>query len=315
MMKNVSNLTTEHCSKIPAFTNKTEYIVVLSLFDIVPFLVGQSLIAKLLWITFNSRKTRDILNLNLAFINFLHYWISIVHLPILFLWKSHQHKILKFLLLYGQIGGPMSLFFICLERYVAVVHPMYFHLLKTYRFREVSSVIVWCFTLPLAFIYFANSVAWEFFSDNVYNLPFLLLVITTIMIIHCSITMAFLLMQPGPGNGKIHSVKKKAFKTICTNMLIVLTCYSPVSLLQKVKFKEDTYKFEIVPICVFFLSVASIMHPLLYLSVQGKLCVSWKRDTKSKWFIFLSFTCQLFLIWIWNQTSSSAEERGCDYYF
>lgn len=253
MMMNVSsNLTAEHCSKIPAFTNNTEYIVILSLFNIVPFLVGQSLIAKLLWITFNSRKTRDILNLNLAFINFLHYWISIVHLHFLFLWKGYQHKILKFLLLYGQIGGPMSLFFICLERYIAVVHPMHFQLLKTYRFREVSSVIVWCFTLPLAFIYFANSVALEFFSDNVYDIPFCLLVVTTIMIIHCSITMASLLMQPGPGNRKIHPAKKKAFKTICTIMLIVLTCYSPVRLLQRVKFKEDTYKFKIVPLCVFF---------------------------------------------------------------
>lgn len=219
----------------------------------------------------------DILNLNLALINFLHYWISVVHLHLLLLQKNYHHRILEFLCFYSQIGGPMSLFFICLERYIAVVHPLYFQLLKTYRFREVSAVTVWCFTLFLSSIYIANSASMEFFNDRILDLPPVLLLAMSILTVHCSISIASLLMKHGPGRAKLHPVKKKAFKTVCTNILVVLICYSPVSLLQRLSFTEETHVFKVVPACVFLLSVASVVHPALYLSGQGKLCLFKRR--------------------------------------
>lgn len=271
-----SNSTLEDCLQTPAFARRTEYVVVLSLIDIVPFVVGLPLITRVAWVTLTSMKTMDILNLNLVLINFLHYWISAVHVHLLLLQKNYHRRILRFLCLYSQIGGPMTLFFICLERYIAVVHPLYFQLLKTYRFREVSAVTVWCFTLFLSLIYIANSGSMEFFSDRILDVPPVLLLAMSILTMHCSIGMASLPMKQGPGRAKVHPVKK-AFKTVCTNILVVLTCYSPVSLLQRLSFTEETHVFRVVPACVFLLSVASVVHPALYLSGQGKLCLFKRR--------------------------------------
>lgn len=275
---NLSNSTLEACLQTPAFARRTEYIVVLCLIDIVPFVVGLPLIARVAWVTLKSMKTTDILNLNLALINLLHYWISAVHLHLLLLQKSYHHRILKFLCLYSQMGGPLSLFFICLERYIAVVHPLYFQLLKTYRFREVSAATVWCFTLFLSSIYIANSGSLEYFSERVSDVPPVLLLATSVLTVHCSVSMASLLARHGPGRATLHPVKKKAFRTVCTNVLVVLTCYSPVSLLQKLSFTEETQVFRVVPACVFLLSVASVVHPSLYLSGQGKLCLFKRQE-------------------------------------
>lgn len=282
VMKVSSNSTLEASLQTPAFARKTEYIVMLSLIDIIPFLVGLPLMVRLTWVTLKSMKTIDILHFNLALINFFHYWIAIVHLHILLLQKNFQYRILIFLCLYSEIGGPVSVFFISLERYIAVVFPMYFQLLKAYRFREVSALIVWCFTVSLSSIYIANSNNMEFYTRRVFEFPPILLLAISIMTMHCSIKMAHLLMQPGPGRRKAHPVKRKAFKTVCTNIVIIMTFYTPVTLLQRIPFSEGTYLFKVLPLCVFLLSVASIVHSLLYLSGLGKLNICSKGDANAK---------------------------------
>lgn len=270
---NLSNATLEACLQTPAFARRTEYVVVLSLIDILPLVVGLPLISSVAWVTLKSRKSVDILNLNLALINFLHYWISAVHLHLLLLQRSSQHRVLQLLCLYGQAGGPISLFFMCLERYVAVVHPLHFQLLKTYRFREVSAAAAWGFTLLLSSLYIGTSASGEFLSQSMLELPPVLLLAVCVLTVHCSISMAPLLVKQGPGAAKLHPVKKKAFKKVCSNVLVVVTCYGPASLLQRLSFTPETRVFKVVPACVCLLSVASVVQPALYL-YQGKLCAS-----------------------------------------
>lgn len=279
---NLSNSTLEACFQTPAFAQRTEYVVVLCLIDVVPLVVGLPLMARVAWVALTCTRTLDVLNLNLALINFLHYWISVVHLHLLLLQKDYHHRILKFLCVYSQIGGPMSLLFICLERYIAVVHPLYFQLLKTYRFREVSAATVWAFTLILSSIYIANSGSMEDFSERVMDLPPVLLLATSMLTVHCSVSMASLLTKQAPGRAKLHPVKRKAFRTVCTNVLVVLTCYGPASLLQRLPFPGETRVFKVVPVCVFLLSVASVVHPWLFLSGQGRLCTASTGDRKAK---------------------------------
>lgn len=282
MMKNFSsNSTPEAVLQMTAFPGPG-YIIFLSLNDMVLFVIGQPLVLRLLWVTFKSRKTVDVLNFNLAFINLLHYWISFAHLHLLLLKIRFHYTILKFICLYGMMGGPTSLLFICLERYIAVVYPMYFQLLRTYRFREVCAALVWCLTLPLSSVYISNVQYQGRYNDRILDFPTFLLVIISLMTLHCSIRMAYLLKQPGPGREKIHPVKMKAFKTVCTNIVVVLTCYTPVAVLQRVTFPKEVDQAQVLPACVFMLSVASVVHPLLYLSAQGKLCTCCKGDKKAK---------------------------------
>lgn len=274
---NLPNSTTGSGLQAPAFARRTEYLVVLCLMDVVPFVVGLPLTARVAWVTLHSVKTRDILHLNLALINFLHYWISAVHLHLLLLRSRSHHRVLSFLCLFSQLGGPMSLFCICLERYIAVVHPLHFQLLKTYRFREVGAATVWCCTLFLSSIYIANFGSMEFFSEGISDVPAVLLLAMSALTVHCSISMASLLARHGPGTAALHPAKRRAFRTVCSSLLVVLTCYCPVSLLQRLPFTQETYVSRVVPACVFLLSVASLVHPWLYLSGQGKLCLFQRR--------------------------------------
>ena len=57
---------------------------------------------------------------------------------------------MRFLYVYVLVGGPMNLSFMCLEQYIAVVHPTSYPLLKQYRCRELCSASGWLVTLPAA---------------------------------------------------------------------------------------------------------------------------------------------------------------------
>lgn len=255
----------EACESAPA------YLVALSLIDIIPLLVGQQVITRLLWITFRSKKI-DILNCNLALFHNLQYLISILHLIVLCSQPLAQKIILKFLFVYVQIGGPMSLSFICLERYAAVIHPMSYPLLKKYRFREICAVTVWLFSVPTALGSVLAEESLSSLKETLLDIfPICVLVVMTAMMVRCSVSIARTLKKSGPGRGELHPTKRRAFKTVCATSAITFFCYAPVTLMQRFKFEDEyTYYCIITPVCILFLSAASVVHPLFYLSAQGK---------------------------------------------
>ncbi|KAJ3609686.1 hypothetical protein NHX12_024198 [Muraenolepis orangiensis] len=119
--------------------------------DLVIVLMGQPVFAKLLWTAIHSRKT-DVLNINLAFFHNLQYLLTMLHLLVILLYRQADRSIAMFLFVYVLIGGPMTLSFICLERYIAVVHPTVYPLLRTYRCREACALSVWLLSLPIALV-------------------------------------------------------------------------------------------------------------------------------------------------------------------
>lgn len=281
-MENItSNSSLESAAHLPSFALKWFYLFT-SLVDILPFLVGQPVIAKLLWLYFTSKKAADILNLNLALFHNLQYLISIVHLHIMFLLPKAQKQVLHFLFGYAQIGGPLNLCFICLERYVAVIHPTSFPVLKRYRFKEISAVVVWSFSVPIALINVLASEIILVLKEAMMIFRSSLLVAVTLVTLYCNIRIVLVLKNSGPGAEKLHPVKRRAFKTIFLTVDIVLFCYGPVTILQMLDLSEDSYNFVIIPICISFLATASVLHPLLYLSSQGKICICLKRDKKAR---------------------------------
>lgn len=253
------------------------YTATLSLIDIITFLVGQPVVIRVLWNSYTSKKARDILNCNLALYHYLQYWFAIVHLNALFLTPNSHITVLKFLVVYSMLGGPMCLSFICLERYVAVVHPLFYPLLKTYRFREVAAALVWLFSVPIALL---NSVAGDslrsFRETLIKYLPLAWLVAMIVMMVHCSICILRTLKKSGPGGDKMSPQKRRAFKTVCATSVINLMCYFPVTVLQQYTFDEMVFDCFVSPLCIMLLSSASVVHPLFYLSAQGKLFTCFK---------------------------------------
>lgn len=282
-MENVSSNFTHDLSQ-HQILHTPVYLTVLSLIDIIPFLAGQPVIAKLLWISFTSKKATDILNFNLALFHNLQYCISIVHLFVLFLLPEIQKEILNCLFVYAQIGGPMNLSFICMERYVAVIYPTSYPLLKKYRFREVCAVAVWFVSVPNVFLLAFSVDTPSSLSENINDIfPVSLMVAMTVMVVHFSVRIAQALKKSGPGRDKMHPGKRRAFKTVCATLCMALICYTPVTILQRFGSSDETlYHDVIIPLCVFLLSAASVVHPLFYLSTQGKLFSCLKREKKAR---------------------------------
>lgn len=261
----------------------SDYVAVLSVIDIATLVVGQPVMAKLLWSSWTSRKTTDILSLNLGVFHNVYYWICTVHLSLLHLQTSVHKKALRFLFVYGQVGGPMNLCFICMERYVAVIYPTSYPLLKKYRFREVCAVAVWIASVPISFISIFGADTVSFLgTDALGALPFISLATTSVMVVHSSISIAKALKKSSVGNAKMHPGKKKAFKTVHATMYLVMICYAPLTILQRLAFVDSVKELYIVPIGVCFLCAASVAHPLYHLSSQGKLFSFLKPKKKAK---------------------------------
>jgi hypothetical protein len=119
--------------------------------EILSIFIGQPVIAKMLWTAFHSKK-KDILNINLALFHNIQYLLTTLHVCIIYLNWEFKSRIVYFITVYLLIGGPMNLSFICWERYIAVVHPTFYPLLKKYRCREGCALSMWFLVLPTATI-------------------------------------------------------------------------------------------------------------------------------------------------------------------
>lgn len=243
--------------------------------DIITFLIGQPVITKLLWLTLTSKKDKDILNVNLALFHNFQYLLSILHLISIFVIPQIQMQILSFLIVYGELGGPLNLAFICLQRYVAVIHPTSYPVLKKYRCREIWAVMVWMLSVPIAFAnLFAGSKMSSIKEDMINSVSFSVTVLLTAVIIRFSVSIAATLKKSGLGGEKLSPAKRRAFTIVCATSFATLAFYIPVALLQKFRtIDEYTYECIVKPVCILLLSVASIVHPLFYLYTQGKSSV------------------------------------------
>lgn len=271
-MEKISNNVTRNSSNQPISCEfGRSQNVFLATTDIITFLIGQPVITKLLWITLTSKKDKDILNINLALFHNFQYLMSIWHLISMFKKPQIQMKILSFMIIYSELGGPLNLSFICMQRYVAVIHPTSYPLLKKYRAREVWAAIVWIVSVPIAFAStFAGSAMSSIREDMINTVSFSVTVSITIVIARFSAKIAMTLKKSGPGRDKLSPGKRRAFTTVCATSVITLCFYIPVALLQKFRsIDEYTYECIITPVCILLLSAAGIVHPLFYLSTQG----------------------------------------------
>ncbi|XP_047200179.1 uncharacterized protein LOC118125044 [Hippoglossus stenolepis] len=257
-------------------------VVFLSMVDIITFLTGQPVVVTLLWTILTSRKTPDILNFHLALFHNLQYLISLVHLCFLFLVRDEQWKVFNFLLVYAQTGGPMSLGFICFQRYVAVIHPTSYPLLKKHRYREACVATVWLFSLSFAVTNVLGSesiapVAMAFFK----NFPFFVMIAMTCMMVHSTIQTIRMLKKPGPESNKMNPAKRRAINAVRATSAITLCFYFPVTLMAKI---QTTCKFacQTAPFSFLLLSAASVVDPLCHLSTLRKLFACCKCEEKPR---------------------------------
>lgn len=218
-----------------------------------------------LWLIHKNKgdsSTSDIFILQLAVLDVLFCLIPPLELVnIIFLTTSSTWYVLCFF--YGiKDCSPLFLSCICLDRYVAVVHPITFTELKDRQHRAVLAAVVWLITLAyIAAKCVGNIVNFEKVFTAMILAAFAFMVF-------CNIAILWALRQSGPGRDEMHPVKKRAFRMVLIILAIIVFNYFPLVALFPFQeyFYPDVFHCYINYIAFGLMDFSSSIQPMLYLS-------------------------------------------------
>ncbi|XP_010737401.1 G-protein coupled receptor 4 [Larimichthys crocea] len=173
--------------------------------------------------------------------------------------------------------APLFLVCICIDRYMAVVHPVVFTGIRDNKIRIGISVVVWGLILAygLTKCFLGVMSVNEVFSG--------VILFAFAVMVFCNISVIWVLRRSVAGKEEMHPVKKKAFKMVLIIMAIIVANYlPPVALMPFVSY----YTFVAFR-CQISISVFSIMdlscsiEPLVYITktefADGKCCTCFSK--------------------------------------
>ncbi|XP_066559066.1 hydroxycarboxylic acid receptor 2-like [Amia ocellicauda] len=173
-----------------------------------------------------------------------------------------------------DMGGPLFLSCMCLDRYLAVLYPITFTGLKDHKYRAALSAVALAFTL-------AYAIAKTIGGISHFEKIFTVIVLTTFaFMVFCNISILWALKRSGPGKDEMHPMKKKAFKMVLSILAILVFNYlPPVALFPfQVYYSADVFRCYIQPIAFSFVNISSSTQPLIYLSRVEK--IPWLTNLK-----------------------------------
>ncbi|XP_016410557.1 proteinase-activated receptor 3 [Sinocyclocheilus rhinocerous] len=206
--------------------------------------------------------TSDIFIVHLAVLDMFFCLIPPLELAnIVYLTTSSTWYVLRFF--YGiKDLSPLFLSCICLDRYMAVLHPITFTKLKDKRHRSVCAGIVWFITLVYAAAKCVGNI------PNFEKVFTVMILAAFAFMLFCNISVLWALRQSAPGRDERHPVKKKAFKMVLIILaIIVFNYFPPVALFPfREYFSPDVFRCYIHYIAFGFMDISSSIQPVLYLS-------------------------------------------------
>ncbi|XP_031716010.1 proteinase-activated receptor 3 [Anarrhichthys ocellatus] len=224
-----------------------------------------------LWLIHKSKgdsSTSDIFICHLAILDVLFCLTPPLELAnIVFLTTSSTWYVLRFF--YGiKDSSPLFLCCICLDRYMAVVHPMIFTELKDRHHRSVLAIVVWLITLAYAAAKCVGNIV------NFEKVFTVMILASFTFMVYCNIAILYVLRQSGPGRDVMHPVKKRAFKMVLIILAIIVFNYFPPVLLLPFQhyYSPNVYLCYIHYIAFGLMDFSSSIQPLLYLSKEKLSC-------------------------------------------
>ncbi|XP_013859150.1 proteinase-activated receptor 3 isoform X2 [Austrofundulus limnaeus] len=227
-----------------------------------------------LWLIHKNKgdsSTSDIFIFHLAVLDVLFCLIPPLELvDLVFLTIDATWYVLHFV--YGiKDCSPLFLSCICLDRYVAVIHPITFTALKDQNHRTVLAFLVWLIILVYASLKCVG---------NIMNFDkvFTVMILTAFaFMVFCNVAILWALRQSGPGKDTMHPVKKKAFRMVLVILaIIVFNYFPPVALFPfQNQFSPDVFRCYIHYVAFGLMDFSSTIQPMLYLfkeKLTWRLC-------------------------------------------
>ncbi|XP_026089810.1 chemokine XC receptor 1-like [Carassius auratus] len=198
----------------------------------ISFLVGLPTHSYIIWLIITgtgSRIASEFFMLNLSvceIANALNCFFFVLSI-----WFSNFLILRMFLAGFSITGRPLFQSVICVERYLAVVHPVTFLKFKPLRYRVIISIVVWTLTLGscLCCIYIlvllnSTGYAWFFMLQFVFFLPIQLF---------CLVAVLIALKRSGPGERgrerkQENHMKRRAFNLILITTVNMVMLYVPI---------------------------------------------------------------------------------------
>lgn len=183
----------------------------------------------LLWLMVKKRKTlspSEVLGLNFAVLGVL-FCLSLpldIYITITKDRVGLRQSISNAFAILSYFGCPLLLTSLCLERYVAVAHPVLFMKLGKWEYRAACSAIIWfltCIMAAAAFFYTVSRMA--VVLSLIINVLFLAM-------LACLLGIIWVLCKKGPGEGDQNNsvVKRQALKNVLTVLLPSVITYFPL---------------------------------------------------------------------------------------
>lgn len=172
-------------------------------------------------------------------------------------------------------GRPLLMACICLDCYLAVVHPIIYRKRTSLVPRLVMASFVWILTVASGIVYFLDDML--FFT----MFPIVTFIIAIVIIIFCDCFIVLTLMKSGPGGRSIHPQKQRALQTLIYSLAMAVISYLPPVFLFTIG--RHLISSVLVFICTIGFSLTitstfgSAVMPLLYLYTVGKLDFLWVR--------------------------------------
>lgn len=167
-------------------------------------------------------------------------------------------------------GRPMLQCCICIEQFLAVVHPVLFLRYKPLRYRVAFSGVAWAVIIGFSLCYtiFPITKYLVFVSECV--------VLMSVMLF-CYFSVLVALKRPRPGEGergRDNNMKRKAVLTILVIIVSFVVTYLLwcVSILSNLSRWSSHDRKMFTKMCIFITFASGFVQPLLYLQKNGNLC-------------------------------------------
>jgi hypothetical protein len=171
----------------------------------------------------------------------------------------------------GFLIGARPLFqcCVCVERYLAVVHPVVYLKYKPLRYRVGITGLVW-----LVVIGFCLSTMFMGFFAPYFRLAMSAYIVILLVMSFCCLSVLWALKRPRPGDGEkevTNNMKMRAFKIILINLIVLVMNYLPMLLVAALYGHLGSRLHQALIVSLTVAVVTGFMQPLLYLHRAGKL--------------------------------------------
>lgn len=239
--------------------------------EIVTVALGLPANLRVLWVLLNSQvdaSTSNVFIGNLAALDVVYLAMVPAHVAnYLLLEDPGLDRSLLFFFGLAEIGSPLFLSCVCLDRYMAVLHPVAFLRYRASRYRAGCAAAVWALTLG----YSAYIAAVDFRHNDCIFLA--LFMAAFAVLIFCNLSILRALRRSGPASDEVHPMKRRAFRTVLGVFAVVLVSFLPAVLVYPYEhiLPEEMFECYIYPVCYSFITLRACLQPLLFLFRAGKL--------------------------------------------